>query len=107
MSKPELKMPSFWDDSFIVLNMSRGVQRRQSHKEIVIETLRATVGRSPTKDELQKLSRIRRANFIVALKELLKLGKVERTGTGSKNDPFRYILAAEHLVKKVVVPKCV
>lgn len=51
MSKPELKMPSFWNDGYQVINMSRGVKRRQSYKEILIETLGHIIGQSPTKDE--------------------------------------------------------
>jgi len=79
-----------------ILTMKRGQQRRMSLPLIVIETLRATSGK-PTRDQLQKFSRIRRKRFIPILKHLLETDSVVRTGSGTKFDPFRYALGEKEL----------
>ena len=92
----KFELPKFsWSESNYardLLTMKRGRQRRAAHGHIVIETLRAITGGAPTKDELQKLSRIRRDRFIPVLKYLIGAGAVVRSGTGRKFDPFRFSL---------------
>jgi hypothetical protein len=79
------------ENSYEVLSMKRGQRRRLSYHLIIIETLRALSGK-PTRDQLQKFSKIRRKRFIPVLRHLLEIGSVLRTGTGTKFDPFLYEL---------------
>lgn len=90
-----LKTPSVWDEAFHILNMKRGQARRMTYHLIIIETLRALSGK-PTKDQLQKFSRIRRARFVPVLRFLIESGQVIRSGSGTKFDPFVYSLSEIH-----------
>ena len=77
--------------SFELLTLKRGEQRIDSLAEFIVAALKnCTV--SPTKDELQKLSQIRRDRFLPVLRDLIGTGAINRTGTGLKGEPFRYRL---------------
>ena len=95
MNSVKFELPPFsWNKNNYareILTMKRGNRRRASLGQIVIETLRATRG-MPSKDELQKLSRIRRDRFLPVLKYLVDARFVSRAGTGRKGDPFLYRL---------------
>jgi hypothetical protein len=93
MSKVELRLPSFWDDTQAspVLLLNRGAERRRQLREIIIETLRLVKGQ-PTGRELQKFCGIRRKTFLPLFRALLDSGAIERIGGGSKGNPFRYRL---------------
>lgn len=80
-----------------ILNMQRGQAKRMAHGLIVIETLRHISGGKPTRDQLQKFSRLRRKRFIQVLKQLLETESVVRSGSGTKFDPFRYALGEKEI----------
>ena len=80
-------------DAASVTSCAGNEQRQKNQRQIVIETLRSMCDMKPTRDQLQKLAHIRRKRFIVVLKDLLSNGEVERTGTGTKKDPYLYRLA--------------
>ena len=91
-----------WDDdnnAHDILNMPRGQAKRMAHGLIIIETLRAISGGKPTRDELQKFSKLRRKRFIVVLKYLLETESVVRSGSGTKFDPFRYALGEKEIYR--------
>lgn len=92
MEKLEIEMPNYMEDAYHILNMKRGQERRMSHPLIVIETLRALGDQRPTRDQLQKLSKIRRKQFITILRHLLETKSVERIGGGTRFDPYLYVL---------------
>jgi hypothetical protein len=92
--KPDIP---FFDDAYAVLNQKRGANRRMSHNHIIIETLRVLREQKPTRDQLQKLSKIRRKRFIAVLKYLIEMGSVRRLGTGTKFDPYLYVLGEKEL----------
>jgi len=71
MEKLVFVMSKFWDEAYQILHMKRGEQLRLIHPLIVLETLRTLGDQRPTRDQLQKLSRIRRRQFIIVLKDLL------------------------------------
>lgn len=92
-----------WDDdgnAHDILNQKRGQNRRMTHGLIVIETLRAISGGKPTRDQLQKFSKIRRKRFIVVLKHLIEIESVKRTGSGTKFDPYLYELGEKEIRRK-------
>lgn len=80
-----------------ILTMPRGQARRMAHGLIIIETLRAISGGKPTRDQLQKFSKLRRKRFIQVLKHLLETASVIRSGSGTKFDPYRYELGAKEI----------
>lgn len=90
-------MPSWLDDAHDILNQQRGQNRRMSYHLIVIETLRALSGGKPTKNQLQKFSKIRRKRFIEVLKYLIETESVRRSGAGTKFDPYVYELGEKEL----------
>lgn len=96
MSKIQVNVRAFtWDDeplSPLVFLMKRSADRRNRIREIIVEVLKNVTPAKPTRDELQKLCKVRRTRFIPMLKSLLERGSVERTGSGTKTDPFRYRL---------------
>ena len=87
------------NNSHDILNQKRGPNRRMSHHLIIIETLRAISGGKPTKDELQRLSHIKRARFISVLKFLIETESVVRSGAGTKFSPFVYALGEKELCR--------
>ena len=80
-----------------LLTLPRGKERRESHFQIVLATLRFLSPEYPTRDQLQKASRIRRKRFIQVLKYLLNTGTVVKFGAGEKRNPFLFKLSDEHL----------
>ena len=82
-------------DTACATNGAENKQRQKSQHQVIIETLHAMGDMKPTRDELQRLARIRRKDFVVLLKELLSGGDIERTGTGTKNDPYLYSVAKQ------------
>jgi len=80
------------DDVIFVGKRSR--ERREKQTVLVLEVLRNVDPRRPTRDQLQKLSGIRRTLFIAVLNRLLEKGEVMRFGRGVKDDPFVYGLSA-------------
>lgn len=76
-----------------LLTMGRGKDRTFNHPHIIMAVLRELKDQTPTRDQLQKLSRIRRRRFIVVLKHLLDSGSIIRVGAGTKFSPFLYALA--------------
>lgn len=96
---PEIKMPDvhIFDDEYETLNMKRGSNRRMNYHNIIVTTLRVLRDQKPTRDQLQKLSKIRRKRFIEVLKYLLKNESVKRLGTGTKFDPYVYMLGEKEL----------
>lgn len=97
MDELKFRMPSFFDPGYDVITIKKRDLRKHAHHAIIIETLRGMTGQMPTRDQLQKFVRIRRKRFIQILKYLLETQDVERTGTGSKNCPFRYRLGPKNL----------
>jgi len=84
-----------WDDETNaneLLTMGRGKARTFNHPHIIMTVLRKLKGQMPTRDQLQKFSRIRRKRFIVVLKHLLDTGSVTRVGEGTKFSPYLYAL---------------
>lgn len=68
-----------WDDDnngHEILNRKRGQAKRMAHGLIIIETHRAVSGGKPTRDQLQKFSKLRRKRFIQVLKYLLEIESV-------------------------------
>ena len=100
MSEIIFKMPSYSMDGdnnvFEILTMKRGQRRRMAYHLIIVEALRALSGK-PTRDELQKFSKIRRKRFIQVLKHLLETESVKRFGTGTKFDPHRFGLGEKEI----------
>jgi hypothetical protein len=86
------KMPRVFDDGWTILNMRRGKERRMALPLIIIETLRTLGEEKPTRDELQKLSKIRRQRFITILRDLIETKSVYRVGNGTKFRPYLYCL---------------
>ncbi|OQW48545.1 MAG: hypothetical protein A4S09_13670 [Proteobacteria bacterium SG_bin7] len=78
----------------LLLSLPRGPKRRDNHFRIVAAILHLAHPLSPTRDQLQKLSRIRRKRFIQVLRYLVDTGTVIRTGEGTKESPFRYRLSS-------------
>jgi hypothetical protein len=99
MNEVNFKLPSIFDSGYHVLTLTRGRERRESHFQIVIETLRVLYPQMPTRDQLQKTVRIRRTRFIKVLQYLVDTGTVVKVGTGTKRDAFRYRLADGYLQK--------
>lgn len=86
MNDVVFKLPGFFDPNYRLLTLGRGRERRESHFHIVIETLRELDPQMPSRDQLQKIVRIRRKRFIRVLQYLVNTGTVIRTGSGKKND---------------------
>jgi hypothetical protein len=98
-------MPNLFDLRYDAIFLNRGKERRKRYRDIIIETLQVLDDQRPTKDELQKLSHIRREKFIVVFRELLEIGVIDRFGSGNKKDPFRYALAFDYSERKAIIPK--
>jgi hypothetical protein len=79
--------------------MPRGQAKRMAHGLIVIETLREICGGKPTRDQLQKFSKIRRKRFILLLKHLIETESVKRIGSGTKFDPYLYELGEKEICR--------
>jgi predicted transcriptional regulator len=92
-TKPEPESMNQTEPNHRLLTLPRGRERRESHFQIVIATLQFLYPERPTRDLLQKASRIRRKRFIVVLKQLVESGAVIKSGKGTKKDPFKYCLA--------------
>lgn len=75
-----------------LLALPRGEERLRSHWRIVLAILHLASPHCPTRDQLQKLTRIRRKRFIEVLRYLMHTRSVVRSGQGTKEDPFRYRL---------------
>ena len=99
MIEIKFTMPSWCSDgdAYEILTMQRGQAKRMAHALIVIETLRAISGGKPTRDQLQKFSKLRRKRFIQVLKYLLETASIVRSGEGTKFSPFRYALAEKEI----------
>lgn len=76
----------------LLLSLPRGPERRDNHFRIVAAILHLAGPLSPTRDQLQKLSRIRRKRFIQVLRYLVDTGAVTKFGQGTKEDPFKFRL---------------
>ena len=96
MEEIKFKMPGFFEPGYEIINLRRSENRKHAHHLIVIEFLKGMVGINPTRDQLQKLVRIRRRRFIQVLKYLINCGEVIKVGTGLKGDPFRYRLGEKY-----------
>ena len=101
MTEIKFQLPAFSMDhdnnAYEVLTMKRGKQRRMSYHAIIIETLRALGDQRPTRDQLQKFSKIRRKRFIMVLKQLLETESVKRNGSGTRCDPYKYALGEKEI----------
>ncbi len=97
MTEIKFTMPPWHDNAYDILTMKRGKDKRMIHALIVIETLRAISGRKPTRDQLQKFSKLRRKRFIVVLKHLMDTGSVIRSGSGTKFSPYLYELGEKEI----------
>lgn len=75
-----------------LLALPRGQERLQNHWRIILAMLHLARPYFPTRDQLQKLTRIRRKRFIEVLRYLMYTRSVIRSGQGTKEDPFRYRL---------------
>lgn len=75
-----------------LLALPRGQERLKSHWRIVLAILHIARPHCPTRDQLQKLTKIRRKRFIEVLRYLMYTRSVVRFGQGTKEDPFRYRL---------------
>ncbi|OQW54954.1 MAG: hypothetical protein A4S09_17370 [Proteobacteria bacterium SG_bin7] len=79
-----------------LLSLPRGSERHFNHFQIVIAILHLAGPLSPTRDQLQILSRIRRKRFIAVLKYLVDTGAVIKFGDGTKHKgPFKYRLPTD------------
>lgn len=91
MKETNLNLP---EASQRLLTLPRGKERYDSHFHIVIAILDLAHPGAPTRDQLQKLVRIRRRRFIQVLRYLVDTGAVIKFGQGTKQEgPFRYRLA--------------
>lgn len=72
--------------------LKRNSLRRFNHPHFILDALRAAYPHQPTRDELQKMARIRRKDFIKKLKYLISCGSIKRIGSGTKAVPFRFTL---------------
>jgi hypothetical protein len=75
-----------------LLALPRGQERLKNHYRIILAILNIAGPQSPTRDQLQKLTRIRRKRFIEVLRYLMHTRSVVRFGDGTKESPFRYRL---------------
>lgn len=73
-----------------LLALPRGKERLKNHYRIILAVLHLAGPHSPTRDQLQKLTRIRRKRFIEVLRFLMHTRSVVRFGEGTKESPFRY-----------------
>ena len=89
MKDTNLNLP---ETSRHLLTLPRGKERYDSHFHIVTAILDLARPGAPTRDQLQKLVRIRRRRFIQVLRYLVDTGAVIKFGEGTKEDPFRYRL---------------
>lgn len=89
MKETNLNLP---EASQRLLTLPRVKERYDSHFHIVMAILELARPGSPTRDQLQKLTRIRRKRFIAVLRYLVETGSVIKFGQGTKQDPFRYRL---------------
>lgn len=89
MKDMNLKLP---ETSHHLLTLPRGQERYDSHFHIVMAILDLARPGAPTRDQLQKLVKIRRRRFIQVLRYLVDTGSVIKFGQGTKEDPFRYRL---------------
>ena len=62
----------------------------QANTADILEILKWTTLLTAT--QLQKSSRVRRDRFLPLLKKLVKQGKIERTGSGKRGNPYFYKL---------------
>ena len=90
---------SFWDinDNSPLFIFRRGAERRNKRKELIIEVLKLVHPQKPTKDNLQRLSKIRRCDFLKALYALMDKEVIFKSGAGTKSDPYVYELAHEYI----------
>lgn len=63
-------------------------QTAASNASWMMEVLKWTD--SLTATQLQKVSKVRRDRFLPLLKKLVKQGKIARTGSGKRGNPYRY-----------------
>lgn len=95
--RQELKLNIWSDgDTSLLFTFRRGADRRNQHKKIIIDVLMNLHPGKPTKDNLQRLARIRRSDFLKALYGLMAKGTVFKFGAGKKADPCVYGLPNEH-----------
>lgn len=95
----KIKIPTIWDESYnpnytFLLNLGRKA-KKQKMREIAIEALKAVQPQRPTARELQKLTHIRRKEFLKLLRAMKDEGVLACSGTGTKADPYRYILSPD------------
>lgn len=100
MRDENIQLPGLWDDyqgDYRLFNLRRGAEKRQRAWEIIVEVLKAVSPKCPTRDQLQKLCRIRRKKFIGLLKSLIETGTIHKVGSGTKGDPFVYAIDPKYL----------
>lgn len=94
-----MRLTNYWSDEGDnpLFNLGRN-QRKPLLRDIIIEAMRKLAHKPLTKPELQKLVRIRRKTFLKYLAMLVEVGAINRLGTGTRNDPYRYVLAEHYRV---------
>ena len=91
-----MRLANFWsDDGDNPLFNLRRNDRKPRLRDIVIEAMRKLAPGPLVKSELQKLVRIRRKTFLKLLAGMVHADIVERSGSGTKGSPYKYVLA-EH-----------
>ena len=65
-------------------------QTAEANATAIIELLKWVSDSGISATQLQTASKIRRDRFLPLLKKLVKNGKIARTGTGKRGDPYRY-----------------
>lgn len=101
MEEIKLKLSSFWDlDStpvHPVILLKKGAERRNRLRELIVEVMRNVAPSKPTARQLQKLCRVRRNRFLPLLKSFVEKGVLIPCGSGTKGDPYKYVLNEQSL----------
>lgn len=88
---PEALVVALEDGGYRVVGTAEELQRRRA-LEKVLEALRAAGDKGLTKDELKAKTALRGAELTQALEDAIHQGRVERAGSGRRDDPYRYRL---------------
>ncbi|MCB0411732.1 MAG: hypothetical protein KDD22_04360 [Bdellovibrionales bacterium] len=67
-------------------------ERRLALSRILLEAMKLLAVGPLTKEELQKLVRIRKKTFLKLLAQEIRIGTITRIGMGKKRHPFKYVL---------------
>lgn len=96
MDEVKFRVPGYFDPEYDIFLITKRDERRHAHHLIIIGYLKGMVGLAPTRDELQAFVKIRRKRFIQVLNHLLKTEDVVRVGSGTKGDPYRYLVGPKN-----------